>query len=316
MPPVTAARDATWAAWKLISVVASFVVLMLTKDIVVEHGLVPLLNTLTAPSPPVASRTGMKEYRMIVEEVNKTSFDLPPPLALAPSPPSPTPPPLPPPPPPPPPSPPVTIAFVLRFLRVLTILIKNVATEIRNWARLIDTYMPGVEPPNTVHLRQSERRGRRWRHHKASLHTKPGVRFPWKLRVVQMPTNGALVFPAPLPALPANITRGVIRYLSRNTRTQRELSTMRRRLQEERRQRQLLEDELAALRQEIASRPKAAAAKKPSFNPAAASFQPSAQPPPPPPPTQPIPRVPWKTGEQTMQSFQRLYPQHGKKMGE
>ncbi|KAL9039671.1 MAG: hypothetical protein Q9214_004782 [Letrouitia sp. 1 TL-2023] len=214
--------------------------------------------------------------------------------------------------------------------------------EIRNWAKLIDTHTPGVEPPDTISLRQSERRGRRWRHHKASLPTKPGVRFPWKLPVVQMPTNGALVLPARLPALPANIMRGMIRYLQRNIRPQMELFRLRRelraerqekeRLEEdlaaelraERQQRQRLEEELAALKEEKASWQKAHEAKKSIFNPAAASFRPTAAPPSPPPPPPPaslstIPPVPWvnwKTGEQTMQSFQRLYPQHGKKIGE
>ncbi|KAI4163272.1 MAG: hypothetical protein LQ342_003007 [Letrouitia transgressa] len=327
MPPVTAARDASYVVHKVVCFVASFVLLMFTKDVVIDRGLVPWIDTLTAPalSPaPATSWTGMKET-IIVGGLNVTdhvSFDMP--LLTSPHPPPP--PPTPPPPPPPPSS--IPVALVQRFLRLVTIFTKNVATGIRDWARLIDTHTPGVEPPN-VYFRQSERRGRRWRHHKASLHTKPGVRFPWKLPVVQKPTNGALVPPARLPALPANIMWGIIRsfqehirYLQRHIRPQAEFLALRAELQNEKRDRKRLEEELAALKEENARRTKAHEAKKSSFNPAAASFQPSARPPPPPPPpaslstTPPIPRVAWKTGEQEMQSFVRLYPQHGKKMGE
>ncbi|KAI4213625.1 MAG: hypothetical protein LQ351_003849 [Letrouitia transgressa] len=83
-------------------------------------------------------------------------------------------------------------------------------------------------------------------------------------------------------------------------------------LRNEGRTRERLEQELAALKEENARLRKAQEAKKTNFNPAAASFQPS--PPPAAPPL--IPKVAWRTREQEMQSFVKLFPQHGKKAGE
>lgn len=64
------AQDASYAAYKVVCVVVSYVFLMLPKDIVLDHRLVLSLNILAAPAP-AASWTGLQET-VIIEGVNIT----------------------------------------------------------------------------------------------------------------------------------------------------------------------------------------------------------------------------------------------------
>ncbi|KAL8746609.1 MAG: hypothetical protein Q9190_001388 [Brigantiaea leucoxantha] len=165
----------------------------------------------------------------------------------------------PPPPPPTPPPSPTLLELVYKWISTWLSIVTSVSLRC---VRFFEQHAP-VAPQPAIRLRQLEVfRGRNPRSHKASLYRKPGVQFPWQMQMVKNNVDTMIVRSSVLPAVPADIVRGIITYL--------EDHSYRGRAEDEIAAR---EDELMRARAEI-SRLQKLVPPMPQFNPNAATFQP------------------------------------------